>query len=51
MSAFLDLYETLPRQGPGDRATQDFALKIVGTGGSERMLDAGFNWAYLLCSK
>ena len=41
MSAFLDLYETLPRQGPGDRATQDFALKIVGAGGSERILDAG----------
>lgn len=41
MSGFLDLYETLPRQEPGDRATQDFALKIVGAGGAERILDAG----------
>ncbi|NNJ68880.1 MAG: class I SAM-dependent methyltransferase [Boseongicola sp.] len=41
MSAFLTLYESLPRQGPGDRQTLDFALRIIGTGGSERILDAG----------
>jgi hypothetical protein len=41
MSAFLDLYETLPRQGPGDRATLDIALSVVGVGGAERILDAG----------
>ncbi|NNE89600.1 MAG: methyltransferase domain-containing protein [Silicimonas sp.] len=40
-SPFFDLYETVPRQGPGDRATLDFALRIVGVGGDAQMLDAG----------
>lgn len=39
--AFLDFQESLPRQGPGDRASQDFALRIVGAGRDQKMCDAG----------
>ena len=41
VSALFDLYESLPRQGPGDRETLDFTLRIIRAGGSERILDAG----------
>ena len=41
VSAFFDLYESLPRQGPGDRETLDFTLKVIRAGGAERILDAG----------
>ena len=41
VSALFDIYESLPRQGPGDRETLDFTLRIIRAGGSERILDAG----------
>lgn len=41
MSAFFDLYKSLPRQGPGDRETLDFTLSVIRAGDSERILDAG----------
>ena len=46
MSAFLELYESLPRQGPGDRASLDFALKIIGVGRDQRILDAAWEAYY-----
>lgn len=39
--AFFALYEGLDRQGPGSRASLDWALGLAGVGPSARLLDAG----------
>ncbi len=39
--AFLAFQQSLPRQGPGDRATQAFALRLLGAGRDQRICDAG----------
>lgn len=41
MSVLLKLYENPPRQGPGDRKTLDIALRCLGVGRNQRILDAG----------
>ncbi|MZR12934.1 methyltransferase domain-containing protein [Maritimibacter sp. DP07] len=39
--AFFRLHEDLPREGPGDRASLDWALKLAGVAREARVLDAG----------
>lgn len=41
MSAFFELYDTLPREGPGDRESLDWALGVVQPAPNALVLDAG----------
>lgn len=40
-AAFFTLHQDLPREGPGDRATLDWALDLAGVKKDARILDAG----------